>query len=312
MEVDDPSVRPPSVDLEPALAEDELAHMAMSFDLDVEAFLMEAENFRQIDHNSLHIPLPNEELAGGNFRRQVLNNLADFFDSWPNRASVAVGGLFVLMLVLFKPVEVIVDEGLKELEFNMLVKKEEVRIKTPPPTPEPTPTPPPTPTQIPKLTLQKQPNKEMRIKLKTAQRYQRPLSNATAKLSIRNVADDTMPDISKEFVTGRNDDPDVAVNLTNIGNGHRNGGDKNGVTIKGLGDSHRGDPDKGRIKPTLTRVGRNQPIVSKANGNWVKLTSFGPVAGLQVKCHRNPGIHIYGKYKIQCGKNIILAAWEKM
>ncbi|MCZ7582239.1 MAG: hypothetical protein M5R36_02275 [Deltaproteobacteria bacterium] len=42
-----------------------------------------------------------------------------------------------------------------------------------------------------------------------------------------------------------------------------------------------------------------------------KVAVSGPIAGWQVKCFNNPGLHVFGDTKIECRDNRIVAAWQR-
>jgi len=295
--------------------DEELAHMAMSFELDVEAFLLEAENFEKINFDSLYTPQPAEQAGLQQFGKHFWTNVKDFSSKKESWAGVGLVALFVIMAVLINPNLAKLESGIKTMMLPPQV------TPTPPPkpkttpTPTPTPTPPPTPTPTPlkPIKLNKPKMENMKVKLATQQREQRNVSSATAKLAVRDTADDAMPDIDAAFTTDRANDPNMAVNLENLGAGRRGSGDKDGAPSISVGGSRRGSHDGTlEVEVSLGKSrGGGKTEATGPSGSWVKMTSFGAIAHLQVKCLNRIGTHVYGSIKIQCSNNTIVAAWRK-
>ena len=155
----------------------------------------------------------------------------------------------------------------------------------------------------------------MKVKLNMQQRQERQVSAATAKLFVRDTNDEAMPDIDSQFTTSRSNDPNLAVNLDNLGAGRRGGGDKDGAPAVSIGGSRRGSHDGTATKVNVSigsGSGRGTKGVTGAKGEWVRVTNPGAIAQYQVKCLNNDGVHIYGNTKIQCQNNGIVAVWRRM
>jgi hypothetical protein len=291
--------------------------LAMSMDLNVEAFLLDPENFEKISFSDLTVPRPDTSSDRDSIPIFLKKTLTDFFGQWTNRAYLILGGLFVLMLVLFNP------------EINSVVLREIHLLPpdqvTPPPTPKPKQTPPPTPTPPPvkqtptppPLKPIKLPDKKlnkMKVKL-DMQREKREVSSATAKLFVRETSDTAAPDIDATFTTDRASDENVAVNLDNLGAGRKGGGSKDGAPAIAIGGSRRGSTDGGAEVGELNLGGSRKaaaPVATGSKGEWVKVAVAGAIAQYQVKCLNSPGMHIYGNIKIQCSDNRIISVWRRM
>jgi hypothetical protein len=309
----------PVVDLNPQellmTAEDkELANFAMSFNLDVEAFLLEPENFQKINFDSLSMPRPETPGDATAFRANFVATIRDFFGSWSNRMYLVVAGLFLVMLVMFNPEAIKFNDWaqMRPMNYDPTPTPKPTPPPTPTPTPPPTPPPTPTPPPLEPIKLPKK-NQNMKVKLNQQQRQQRNVSSATAKLNVRDTADDAMPDIDTQFTANR-DDPNVSMNLDNLGAGRRGGGDKDGAPAVFIGGSRRGSSD-GDLDVNVSFGNGNSRAPKtdvKASGQWVRITNPGAIAQYQVKCLNNPGTHIYGNIKIQCANNTIQAVWKRM
>lgn len=297
-------------------AEDEkLAHMAMSFELDVEAFLLEPENFAKINFESYHIPAPRAEPGMKELGRHFWGNTKDYLKKKESWAGIGLVALFVVMAVLINPNLEKMKSGISTYFLPPQVTPTPPPKAKPTPTPTPPPTPPPTPTPTPlePIKLNKPKLDNMKVKLTTQQREQRSVSTATAKLNVSRTSDEAMPDIDASFTTDRANDPNMAVNLENLGAGRAGKGDKDGAPIGAIGGDRRGDHNgTAEVRVNLGKErGGGKTETAGPSGSWVKMTSFGAIAHLQVKCLNRPGTHEYGSIRIQCSNNNIVAAWKR-
>jgi len=297
--------------------EEELAHAAMfSFDMDIGAFLLDPENFDNVTYRSLMIPRPSQRAGGVEFKAKLLSTTKEFFSSWHNRAYLALAILFLIMVIFFSPKQSMFSLAEIKLHPPDQVTPTPPPKKTPPPTPTPQPTPPPTPTPKPldPIKLNK-PKENLKVKLQMQQRQERQVSAATAKLFVRNTAETAAPDIDAQFTTSRTSDPNVAVNLENLGAGRKGGNAKEGASIGAIGGSRHGSEDGTADKVTIDlgkKRGTGQQQEAGVSGKWVRVPIAGAIAQLQLRCHNKEGYQIVGNIRIQCSSNVIVAAWKRM
>jgi hypothetical protein len=119
--------------------------------------------------------------------------------------------------------------------------------------------------------------------------------------------------------SGTGNGPDIAtVRLGGVGLGNcrencgGGGGGGGPVNVGTIGNSGRA---KAAPPPVTVAIAPQQkaaaPQQTSVSGEWVVASVVGPIAGLQVKCLNNPGVHIYGNIKIQCENNQITMAWTR-
>ena len=299
--------------------EQELAHMAMSFDLSVDAFLLEAENFEKMNIGDLTMEMPETMEQRPPFTTFVTDAVKDFFSVPTNWAYMGLVCMFIAMLFLYDPAAKFVKD--KYLEMDALSQLTPTPTPTPPPkpTPTPTPTPPPpkeTPTPPPLEPLKKIVKQENKPLMKyNKERINRAVSSAHEKLFVRDTAKSERADIDVQFTTNRRSEASKNMSLDNLGAGRKgSNGPKDGkplVAIGGPQGSKRGTADYGATAP-VGNLRKKEAPKSGFAGQWVSVPIAGPIAGLQPRCLNNPGDHIYGNIKIRCSNNQIILAWKKM
>ncbi|MCC6160022.1 MAG: hypothetical protein IT350_18360 [Deltaproteobacteria bacterium] len=117
--------------------------------------------------------------------------------------------------------------------------------------------------------------------------------------------------------SGTGDGPDVAnVFLGGVGTGRGGGGGGGGgggIQVGSIGGGGGRAKSSGPPPVAVAPIAKKEaaPTGPSVSGEWVVTAVAGPIASLQLKCHNNPGVHIYGDIKIQCANNVIVAAWRR-
>jgi hypothetical protein len=119
--------------------------------------------------------------------------------------------------------------------------------------------------------------------------------------------------------SGTGDGPDVptmrlgGVGFGNGRGGGGGGGDGGGPNIGNIGSGVKRAKVESAPTVAISNVAKKDtgPAKTDVSGEWVVVAVAGPIAGLQIKCLNNPGIHIYDDVRIQCENNTIVAAWRR-